>query len=211
MSTDILDYTNGPVIKTGQTTAYPVAGRTAKDDGTLQLGIEASKEDAQYVVLTTGQYAGTTNVTVNGKVDAHTNNCVYDKVTGLLWSRDPSPLIYGVSGLGGLLWDDSAGAGEDIFAYCDAANAAALASYTDWRVPNFDELNSLIVREGALHRGNSTAFPTWPTGFSVIPSSTTQATNINYIGYAQTGLSVGQPKTTSTFNQVYIVRAGLNR
>ena len=156
---NILDYTYGPLLKTGQTTDYTPVGRTTKDDGGFQRGITGSKADAQYVVLTTGQYAGTTNITVNAKVDAHSNECVFYKVTGLMWSRTSSPAIYG-TGTENLLWDDTAGSNEDIFNYCDQANLSGLSGFSDWRLPNSVELATLIINVGPNAAPNSTAFPT---------------------------------------------------
>lgn len=158
MSSDILDYTFGPLLKTGQTTDYTPAGRTTKDDGGLQRGINQSLTDAQYVILTTGQYAGTTNITVNGKTDTHSNECVFDKVTSLMWSRTNSAGVFG-TGAEHLLWDDSGGSNEDIFEYCDQANSAGLAGYSDWRVPNRTELESLCKHITPSSFPNAIAFP----------------------------------------------------
>jgi len=169
---NILDYTGGPLLKTGQTTDFTPAGRTTKDDGGFQRGIAGSKADAQYEILTTGQYSGTTAITVNAIVDNHSNECVFDKVTGLMWSRNLTPLIYG-AGTQGLLWDDTAGANEDIFKYCDQANLAVLSGFSDWRIPNITECRSLIIMNVSIGPPliNSTAFPIWKNG--LIWSSTT--------------------------------------
>jgi len=158
---NILDYTSGPLLKTGQTTDFTPAGRTTKDDGGFQRGIAGSKADGQYNILTTGQYSGTTNITVDSIVDAHTNNCVQDKVTGLMWSREASANIFG-TGTQGLLWDDTAGTNQDIFEYCDQANLSALAGFSDWRIPNASEISSLsILNTSTNGKPNTTAFPVW--------------------------------------------------
>ena len=169
---NILEHTYGPLLKTGQTTDYTPAGRTTKDDGGFQRGIAGSKADAQYVVLTTGQYAGTTNITVNAKVDAHSNECVFDKVTGLMWSRTYSPAIYG-TGTENLLWDDTAGLNEDIFNYCDQANLSGLSGFSDWRIPNIVELFSLTIAQAPNLKPNNIAFPIF-TGTETVYSSTTR-------------------------------------
>lgn len=160
MSVDILDYTFGPLLKTGQTTDRTPAGRTTKDDGGLQRGINQSKADAQYVVLTTGQYSGTVNITVNGKTDTHSNECVFDKVSSLMWSRTISASVFGI-GTEDLLWDDTGGSNEDIFEYCDQANSAGLGGYSDWRVPNQVELSSLFISEAPNAFPDNVAFPVW--------------------------------------------------
>ncbi len=175
---NILDYTDGPLLKTGQTTDYTPAGRTTKDDGGFQRGIAGSKADEQYNILTTGQYSGTSNITVNGFTDTHSNEAVNDKVSGLMWSRNENPAIYG-AGTDDLFWDDTAGSNEDIFEYCDQANIANLSGFTDWRVPNSVELLSLLLLSGISPAINSTAFPSitntvfWSstTSFSVATSA----------------------------------------
>jgi len=182
---NILDYTDGPLLKTGQVIDYTPAGRTTKDDGGFQRGIAGSKADAQYQILTVGQYLGTTAITVNTIVDNHTNECVHDKVTGLMWNRVQTPKIYG-TGAQDLLWDDTAGANEDFFNYCDSANISLLSNFSDWRVPNITELVSLVIRDIGIGspKINTTAFPLWRTGFSFSsttnPGSTASAIVVNF-------------------------------
>ncbi len=105
------------ILKTGQTTSY-VTG----DDGDLEIG-----EPHRYYVLSTGQYSGTTNITINAKTDAHSNACVLDEATGLMWSRTLSASV-GPTSNGLLPWTTN-GSGEGIFTYAAAANAASLAGY----------------------------------------------------------------------------------
>ena len=139
-------------IDTGQTTDYTPAGRTCVDDSA-----QTQDDRGTYTVLTTGQYSGTTNVTVNSKTDVKSNNTVIDQNTGLEWTRYPSASV-GPASDGNLYWDDTGGSNEDIYAYCDAANSASLAGYSDWRVPNFFEIATLVDYEGTTP--DSTAFPT---------------------------------------------------
>lgn len=82
------------LLKTGQTTSYH-----ADDDGDLELGIARS-----YTVLTTGQYAGNTNVTINGKTYAFPNACVKDNNTGKMWARTVPQTDIGPSTDGRLYW-----------------------------------------------------------------------------------------------------------
>src|SRR3990167_10979170 len=70
----------GLLLKTGQTTSY--GSGDGVDDGGLEKGLSKS-----YSVLTAGQYAGTTDITINSKTDEHSNNCVVDLNTRLMWSR----------------------------------------------------------------------------------------------------------------------------
>jgi len=65
-------------LQTGQTTQYD----SQADDGYYEAGIPHD-----YTILTTGDQSGTTNITINGKTHALSNNCVWDNRTGLMWAR----------------------------------------------------------------------------------------------------------------------------
>lgn len=180
----------GKLLATGQLTSY-----AAGDDGALRKGIVKS-----YTVLTLGQYAGNTNIVINSKTDVHANACVFDNNTGLMWSRISSVSV-GPASDGKLPWTTT-GAGataEGIFPYCAAANAAGLAGYSDWRVPNDIELLSLRDMEAPTGYPDSAAFPSIPTqdfwSSTTVPSATANADSITmatggYRGY------LGDAKTT---------------
>lgn len=128
----------GPRCKrlvTGQTVQYS----SMDDDGHLERGYAR-----KYVALAAGDYAGTTNITVNSKTIAMENACVVDKNTGLMWMKNTPDSDIGSGSDGLLYWYDSTN-GEDIFGFCDQANAESLAGHSDWRVPNTFELFSLVV------------------------------------------------------------------
>lgn len=183
----------GLLLATGQTTSY--GSGTGVDDGALQKGIVKA-----YTILTTGQYSGTTNITINSKTDVHSNNCVVDNNTGLMWSRYASASV-GPSSNGTLPWTTtgSAGTAEGIFPYCAAANAAGLAGYSDWRVPNIYEIYSLSDQEAPTSLPNSTVFP---GGASSVWSSTTRTSDTTFALYS--GFVAGQAiviqKTTNTIS-----------
>ncbi|MBW2591850.1 MAG: DUF1566 domain-containing protein [Deltaproteobacteria bacterium] len=82
------------VLKTGQTTSYATG-----DDGDLELGVARS-----YTIYTTGQYSGTTNIVINGKTHALSNNCVRDNRTGLMWARYVPTADIGPAASGELFW-----------------------------------------------------------------------------------------------------------
>jgi len=65
------------LLKTGQTTKY-----LDDDDGDTEYGVAKS-----YTVLTTGDYSGTTTITINANTDDLSNECVQDNNTGLMWAR----------------------------------------------------------------------------------------------------------------------------
>ena len=179
------------LLKTGQTTSY--GSGTGVDDGAYEIGVAKS-----YTVLTAGQYSGSTNITINSKTDAHANACVIDNNTGLMWSRTVSASV-GPTSTGALPWTTtgSGGTAEGIFPYAAAANAAALAGYSDWRVPNDLELQALRDMEAATANPDSTAFP---TGWNVtVWSSTTQpnvTTNAFQVSFLTGGMS-GNAKTNN--------------
>ncbi len=137
------------LLKTGQVTSY--GSGSGVDDGALKKGIARA-----YLVLTTGRFAGTTTITLNAKNDVHSNNCVLDKKTGLMWSRYASASVGPLSD-GKLPWTTAAG--EGIFDYTAAASAALLAGYADWRVPNWYELMSIADFEAPTSLPNASAFP----------------------------------------------------
>lgn len=154
----------GGLLKTGQTTQY--AGYA--DDGYYQKGLLK-----QYLILTTGQHAGTTDITLNAKTDTHSNNCIYDQRTKLMWSRYV-PGSVGPGSDGKLPWTTNEN-GEGIFPYAAAANAAKLAGYSDWRVPNLLELQSLYHMQTDTVVPDPTAFPTFPVDDSFWSSTTRKA------------------------------------
>ena len=142
--------------------------------------------DGVYTV-STGNVAGTirtTEPTILGaagpsvsiaKREAHSNNCVLDRQTGLMWSRYASS-TYATMGTGGdgkMPWT---GQLYDIFQYCAAANAASLGGYTDWRVPNVFELHLLANMEVANAVPDAATFPGWTADYHW--TSTTRPTGV---------------------------------
>ena len=149
------------LLKTGQTTRY----NDYPDDGYYQKGISK-----QYQILDMGQYTGTVNMTLNAKTDIHSNNCVKDLKTGLIWSRHVSASV-GPASDGRLPWTTNEN-GEGIFSYADAANVALLAGYSDWRIPNLFELASLLNPKEPNAAPDPTAFPSWQLLYYIATSTT---------------------------------------
>jgi hypothetical protein len=178
------------MLKTGQTTQY----NGMLDDGYYQKG-----DAKRYSVLTADQYAGTTNVTLNAKTDVKSNNCVLDLNTGLMWSRYVSA---SVGPDGKLPWTTNAN-GEGIFTYCAAANAAGLAGYSDWRVPNLSE--SLSIFNSNTDLPNATSFPSWPQ-IGCLTSSTGSISILIWSKSADRRWDGGIPRTETGYCS--LVRGG---
>jgi hypothetical protein len=141
------------LLKTGQTTSV-ITG----DDGDLEKGVARS-----FTTLDTGQYAGTTNITMAGKTDIHSNECVQDNVTGLMWSLNQSASVGpddAKGGVGFMPWTTD-GDGNGIFVYVAAANAAGLSGYSDWRIPNMYEAETTWDFESYLGVFNASWFGFW--------------------------------------------------
>jgi hypothetical protein len=184
------------LLKTGQTTQY--AGYA--DDGFYEMGV--AKE---YDVLTLGVYSGHTHIILNAKDEPHDNACVYDRRTQLIWSRY-IPVVVGPAADGKLPWTTNVN-GEGIFTYVAAANAALLAGYSDWRIPNLIELQTLTYLEAASGIVNAVAFPVWPLGDWMFTSTTRPDSVLNALGHVVAqGRSYDLLKTATNF--IALVRGG---
>jgi len=166
--------------------------------------------------ISTGNVAGTIRTTQGtifeaakppisiAKREAHSNNCVKDENTCLTWSRYVAGNM-GTNSDGGMPWT---GQLYDIFAYCAAANVAALGGYGDWRIPNIVELSS-IMHLPTLYP-DAAAFPGYPIG-NTKSSSTDQLSAGNTFNWnlytGQTTLYLASALKTGT-GYVLLVRGG---
>ncbi len=186
------------LLKTGQTTSY-----VDYDDGYYEKGV--AKE---YLVLTTGQFSLTTDITLNGKTDAHSNNCVLDVKTGLMWSRYVSASV-GPGSVGKLPWTTNVN-GEGIFPYCAAANAGNLSGYNDWRIPNIAELVTIQNYDATGYYPNPTAFPGYPATDTILSGTTAPHATGNVLTIRESGGYEGEmERYAKTENHyVHLVRGG---
>lgn len=184
-------------LKTGQTTQY---GGYA-DDGSLERGLSKA-----YVILTTGQYSGTTAITLNAKTDNHSNNVVYDRRTRLFWSRYVSGSIG--PGSDGLLPWTTNGSGEGIFPYAAQANAQALGGYTDWRVPNAHEMHSLSHYGANSPAIDTTTFPSFPGSGRCWTSTTADRVTTNGITFVNADGTTENNSGKTANHYVLLVRGG---
>lgn len=185
---------------TGQVTSY--GSGTGVDDGALKKGIVKA-----YTALTAGQYSGTTNIVLNGKTDVHSNACVEDHNTGLIWSRDAAASV-GPASDGKLPWTTtgSGATAEGIFPYVAAANAAALAGYSDWRIPNVRECEDLMDYDITTTMPPIALFPNLPVTDRYW-SSTTRPGATSW-AVAALGPDYGSLYTKTTTKPFMLVRGG---
>lgn len=188
-------YIRRKVRQSGQTTSY--GGNP--DDGAIRSG----KAKGPYLLLNTGQYAGITLMTINGKVYPHTNNCVLDVGSGLMWSASP------ISGSTATLLPWTQSGGDGIFVFVSGSNSYGLAGYKDWRIPNVEEMLDIYKFEpqSALFLPDLLFFP----GYAWINStwcSTTDPTNsANAIRITASNAQIAPiVKTTALF--CLLVRGG---
>jgi YD repeat-containing protein len=93
----------------------------------------AGKQDGMYTNLNPMSYSA---------VGSYTNEeCVKDKVTGLMWEGKTAG---GLRAGGNTYTNWGDGRSGDASTYAAAVNAMALCSYTDWRLPTVDELETLV-------------------------------------------------------------------
>ena len=187
------------LLKTGQTTQY----NSKEDDGYYEKGL--SKE---YAILTTGQYSGTTNITINSKTHALSNNCVIDDRTGLMWARYVPTADIGPDNDGKLFYLDAVNS-EDVWEFIAQANAGSLGGYDDWKIPNVEELESLLDYATNTPAIDTTVFPSTPADnhwtSTTDDAATTQAEAVRFSSVRTTSYA----KATSKF-YCRLVRGGPN-
>ena len=114
--------------ETGQTTCTDASGVTIAcagtgQDGDLKAGV--AWPSPRFVV---GTGVGTTD------------QCVTDNLTGLMWTPNANlPAGTGAATTGVRTWQQA----------LDYANTLSLCGFTDWRLPNVNELESLVNSEAA--------------------------------------------------------------
>ena len=94
----------------------------------------------------------------NERYEVHADGTVTDTATGLMWlqcslGQDPSDNCSGSATE--YNWQEA----------LEAANSYVLDSYTDWRLPNIKELDSLAALDRYDPAINSTVFPNTPSSY----------------------------------------------
>ena len=189
------------MFKTGETI---VISGSASNDGVYEVSTGNVAGTIRTTEATVLEAAGAT-VSI-AKREAHSNECVLDNNTGLMWSRYTSAqyATMGSAGTGAMPWT---GKLYDIFQYAAAANAASLGGYADWRVPNDTELASLRNMEQPTAIPDAVAFPSWPADY--VWSATTPP---NYTSDAMLVRFSYGPVVSNTKDNAYysaLVRGGV--
>lgn len=174
--------------KTGQTTCYDPSGVDAV------ISCTGTGQDGE---LQIGMAEPNPHFTSD-----NTGDCVTDNMTGLMWTRNGN-LASGTVAAGTLTWQEA----------LDFANNLELCGFSDWRLPNRNELLSLINYELA---DNTLALN--GSGFSNVSRSywsSTTAISFSYNGdqsgawvIGMAGGLVTSNLKTQNFHNVWPVRAG---
>jgi alpha-tubulin suppressor-like RCC1 family protein len=191
--------------RTGQTKCYNTSGTEITcagtgQDGEIQAGV--AWPDPRFTIT----YCNTSGPCANQGSDCDedaNNDVVTDNLTGLIWPRNGNP------GNSKQLWNEA----------IDFANNFALCGYSDWHLPNVNELESLVNIAQSNQAGwlNSQGFSdveasyywsstnlgvAWHLSMWYGTVSYSDKANGNYVWPVRTGLvgcaSVSLPKTGQT-------------
>ncbi|MDD5434392.1 MAG: DUF1566 domain-containing protein [Nitrospira sp.] len=174
--------------KTGQTTCYDSAGSVITCTGTGQDG-----------ELQRGVAWPNPRFTDNG------DSTVTDNLTGLVWTKDgnaPGPVA--CSPAGTKTW-------QAALDYVACLNANSYLGYTDWRLPNINELKSLLVHSGQYDTFawlNANGFNNVQSAYYWSSTSSAYSTNYAWI-INRWGSNMNNGTKSSSYNYyVWPVRSG---
>ncbi|MBU0962224.1 MAG: DUF1566 domain-containing protein [Proteobacteria bacterium] len=139
------------------------------DRGTVSLFITVSSSPKSSPLRSRAVRGGTDSIP-----NTYTDNqdgTVTDTGTGLMWQQDPSLTTDGISGLDSHNWESALG-------YVARLNLIGFAGHSDWRLPNRNELQSLVDYSRNIPV-NTDFFPTPPPNYPWWSSTTTHGMTIN--------------------------------
>lgn len=137
------------------------------------------------------------------KRESISNNTVLDLKTGLTWLRYASVKM-GAYSNGRMPWT---GQLFDIFAWCAACNAANVGGFSDWKIPNVNQLLSL--QNWTSNVFNASAFPSTPGYMWTSTTRYAVTTSALYRDNSISGAIAAYSKAgDGTLGQVMLVRGG---
>lgn len=133
--------------------------------------------------------------TPSGRFQNGGDGTVYDFLTGLMWQRCPIGYDYSDGGTPESLTDDNCTASTEVefnwqgalFAAVDHNAAGGFAGFTDWRLPNTKELNSIFETRCSWPAINIALFPDTPN-LSFWTNTPWRDTSAMTIDFSQGGL-----------------------
>jgi len=138
----------------------------------------------------------------------HGNGTLTDTKTGLMWKACSEGLSGAVCAIGAATsntWQGALQAAQTLNA------GGGFAGFTDWRLPNQKELQSIVERQCQGPSINATIFPATVTGFywSASPYAV-NATSVRGVefNYGNDGGGTGAMYPKNSFNYVRLVRGG---
>ena len=131
------------------------------------------------------------------------NGTVTHNKTGLMWKQ----CTEGLSGVGCAAGTTAVYTWQNAMNQATAANTAAFAGFSDWRLPNQKELFSIVEQQCSIPSVNATIFPATVSGGFYWSSSSYAANGALALGIVfNYGMSGSSSKTLT--NYVRLVRGG---
>ncbi|MCK9532836.1 MAG: DUF1566 domain-containing protein [Gammaproteobacteria bacterium] len=182
--------------------------------GLLALGLAVSTGRPQAAVTCANENSAVAETTATADFTDNGNGTVTDTRTGLVWMRcslgqtwDGSTCI-GTAGF--YTWQAALQAALDINSGAsdvDGDDAAGYAGASDWRLPNRNELGSIVERRCWYPAINAALFPKTPVSYFWSSSPYAGSPNNAWIVYFDFG-HTNNPNIKDYTNRVRLVRAG---
>ncbi len=125
--------------------------------------------------------------TTSGRMVVNVDNTVTDTATGLMWQRSSGPISD---------WQDALALAEGL----------VLDDYSDWRLPNFNELGSIVNFMAFAPAIDFTIFPSTAASYWTSTTDASDASNARLVNFATGGASSADKE--ANFNAVRAVRGG---
>ena len=168
--------------------------------GVMLIGCMLGLPLAGHAAQTCNSEAEIPSSTPDSRFTDHGNGTVTDTLTGLMWAH----CVAGLSGAGCTTGTASTHTWQGAL---DLADADAHAGYTDWRLPNIQELSSIVEQRCLSPAINLAVFPNTPA--SVVWSASPSAFNSNSAWFVNFVIGdSGDSGRGGSFFGVRLVRSG---